>query len=331
MAPITRQAQTRIVSQVPEGTSESSSSEDTDDIMLHVNALKRSLEKQRRKRKRLVQINQGLQEQVEHLQSGVDEQPKKAARGRPAGLDSRVKQLEEKVRVLEQGRKKDKKQISELRALEAKAEAKDLVDEDDSDSGSADFAHQMRKLLRRHNDIMLVTPLPTNEAGKPEDCPICMDTLVANQCSSLPCEHVICNTCLPGISKGADETVQCPQCRQVCSRDDVEIVYMTETERWDRLLEVAQAWGAMDRRGEEETSEEEAQENFINDGTSSVSSPLNDANTTEEEDNMISKNGEVSDGGANPSTRAQAPSPSKVKRERLAHLAEERRKKRRLV
>ena len=65
---------------------------------------------------------------------------------------------------------------------------------------------------------------------------------------------------------------------------------------------------------------------------SSVSSPLNDANTTEEEeDNMISKNGEDSDGGANPSTRAQAPSHSKVKRERLAHLAEERRKKRRLV
>ncbi len=42
---------------------------------------------------------------------------------------------------------------------------------------------------------------------------------------------------------------------------------MTETERWDRLLEVAQAWGAIDRRGEEETSEEEAQEDFISDGT----------------------------------------------------------------
>lgn len=64
---------------------------------------------------------------------------------------------------------------------------------------------------------------------------------------------------------------------------------------------------------------------------SSVSSPSNDANTTEEEDDMISKNGEDSDGGAIPSTDAQAPSPLKVKRERLAHLAEERRKKRRLV
>ncbi|KAK0490868.1 hypothetical protein IW261DRAFT_1434475 [Armillaria novae-zelandiae] len=331
MAPITRRSQARMGSKVSEASDKSSSSEDTDDIVDRVNALKQSLEKQRRKTKKLVRVNQGLQEQVERLQSGVNEQPKKP-RGRSTGLDSRVKQLEEKVRLLEQGRKKDKKKISELRALEAKAEAKDLVNGDDSDSGSADFAHQMRKLLRRHNDIMLVTTLPTNEAGKSEDCPICLDAFVANECSSLPCEHVICNTCLPGISKGADETVQCPHCRRVCSRDDVEIVYMTETERWDRLLEVAQAWGAMDRRGEEETSEEEAQEDFINDGTSSVSSPLNDANTAEgEEDSMISKNGEDSDGGASPSTHAQAPSPSKVKRERLAHLAEERRKKRRLV
>ncbi|PBL02386.1 hypothetical protein ARMGADRAFT_252651 [Armillaria gallica] len=327
MAPVTTRAQARIASKVLEGTDESSSSEDTDGIMRHVNALTRSLEKQRRKTKKLVRINQELQEQAEHLQS---EQPKKT-RGRSTGLDSRVKQLEEKVRLLEQGRKKDKKKISALRALEAKAEAKDLVNGDESDSGSADFTHQMRKLLRSHNDIMLVTTLPTNEAGKPEDCPICMDAFVVNKCSSLPCEHVICNTCLPGISKGADETVQCPQCRKVCSRGDVEIVYMTETERWDRLLEVAQAWGAIDRRGEEETSEEEAQEDFISDGTSSVSSPSNDANTAEEEDDMISKNGEDSDGGANPSTDAQAPSPSKVKRERLAHLAEERRKKRRLV
>ncbi|KAK0230939.1 hypothetical protein IW262DRAFT_1341264 [Armillaria fumosa] len=329
MAPITTRSQARMASKVSEGSGESSSSEDTDDIMDRVNALKQTLEKQRRKTKKLVRINQGLREQVEHLQSGVNEQPRKP-RGRSTGLDSRVKQLEEKITLLKQGRKKDKKKISELRALEVKGEAKDLVTGDDSDSGS-DFAHQMRKLLRRHNDIMLVTTLPTNEAGKPEDCPVCMDAFVANQCSSLPCEHVICNTCLPGISKGADETVQCPQCRQVCSRDDVEIVYMTETERWDRLLEVAQSWGAMDRRGEEETSEEEAQEDFISDGTSSMSSPLNDANTAEEEDDMISKNGEDSDGGANPSTHAQAPSPSKVKRERLAHLAEERRKKRRLV
>ncbi|KAG7449075.1 uncharacterized protein BT62DRAFT_1002624 [Guyanagaster necrorhizus] len=335
-----REASSKIkVENIDESSSEL---EDTDDIECHVNALKRSLEKYRRKLKKLVRMNQDLQGQVERLQSCVNGQPKKP-RGRFTGLDSQIKQLEEKH--ARKGRRKDKQKISALRAREAKAEAKDLLNDSDSGSRSGDSPHKMRKLLRRHNDIMLVTPLPTDAEGKAEDCPICMEVFVANKCSrrvdscldvllllsaefSLPCEHVICNACLPGISKGVDETLQCPQCRRVCPRDDVEIVYMTETERWDRLLEVAQAWGAMDKCGEEETSEEEAQEDFINDRTSSVSSPLNDANTTEEEDDMISKNGEHSDEGANPSSYAQ--SPLKVKRERLAHLAEERRKKRRL-
>ena len=83
-----------------------------------------------------------------------------------------------------------------------------------------------------------------------------------------PCEHIVCNICLPGISKGADETVLCPKCRARCPRDDVELVHMTETQRWDDLLKVAQAWDAFDAntRGDLETSEEEAEENFLTDG-----------------------------------------------------------------
>lgn len=43
---------------------------------------------------------------------------------------------------------------------------------------------------------------------------------------------------------------------------------MSETQRWDELLKVAQAWDAFDAktRGELETSEEEAEENFLTDG-----------------------------------------------------------------
>jgi hypothetical protein len=79
---------------------------------------------------------------------------------------------------------------------------------------------------------------------------------------------MVCHVCLPGISKGADETVLCPQCRMACSRDDIELVHMTETQRWDDLLKVAQAWDAFDAntRGDLETSEEEAEENFMTDG-----------------------------------------------------------------
>jgi len=83
-----------------------------------------------------------------------------------------------------------------------------------------------------------------------------------------PCEHIVCNDCLPGISKGADETVLCAECRARHARDDVELVHMTETQRWDELLKVAQAWDAFDAntRGELETSEEEVEENFLTDG-----------------------------------------------------------------
>ena len=43
---------------------------------------------------------------------------------------------------------------------------------------------------------------------------------------------------------------------------------MTEMQRWDELLKVAQAWDAFDTntRGELETSEEEAEEKFLTDG-----------------------------------------------------------------
>lgn len=81
---------------------------------------------------------------------------------------------------------------------------------------------------------------------------------------SFPCQHLVCDECLPNISRGADETVQCPQCRQRWPRDEVESVQYTESERWDALLDVAKAWAAFDTgRGEEETSEEEAEEAFF--------------------------------------------------------------------
>ena len=84
---------------------------------------------------------------------------------------------------------------------------------------------------------------------------------------SLPCEHMLCDDCLPKMSKGADETVRCPTCRKVCPRGVIELITYTEQDRWDALLKVAEAWGAGDRRREAGTSEEEAEENFVDDET----------------------------------------------------------------
>lgn len=58
------------------------------------------------------------------------------------------------------------------------------------------------------------------------------------------------------------------------------LVDMDETSRWDALLQVAQAFSAMDIRGEMETEEEEAEEEFIDDrcdSTYSFSSTTTDA------------------------------------------------------
>jgi len=125
------------------------------------------------------------------------------------------------------------------------------------------------------------------------------------------------------MSKGADEPVRCPTCRKVCPREDIELITYTEQDRWDALLKVAEAWGAGDRRGEAETSEEEAEENFVDDEIerSTSSLPANGAD----------KDGQSSDSG--PSTRQTVErqpylqSPVKEKRKRMEELAA--RKKRR--
>jgi len=65
--------------------------------------------------------------------------------------------------------------------------------------------------------------------------------------------------------KGADETIKCPDCRNICPRDELELVHLDEQQRWDALLNVAKAWMAFDRRGEQETSDED-EENFLTDG-----------------------------------------------------------------
>lgn len=93
----------------------------------------------------------------------------------------------------------------------------------------------------------------------------CQSLLLTN--GSLPCEHMICNNCLPKMSKGADETVRCPTCRKVCPREVIELITYTEQDRWDALLKVAEAWGAGDHRREAETSEEEAEEKFVDNET----------------------------------------------------------------
>ena len=78
---------------------------------------------------------------------------------------------------------------------------------------------------------------------------------------------MFCNDCvrklqpIPGDADG--ESICCPQCRNVCQRDELELVEYTASEQWDALLDVAKRWARMDTRREADTSEEEDEEEFI--------------------------------------------------------------------
>ena len=55
-------------------------------------------------------------------------------------------------------------------------------------------------------------------------------------------------------------------CREYTPRDEIELIRMTEQERWDELLTVAQAWDAIDQRHAMDTGGEEGEEDFLTDG-----------------------------------------------------------------
>ena len=82
---------------------------------------------------------------------------------------------------------------------------------------------------------------------------------------------MLCNDCLSKLRPVAEgdrdiESIRCPQCRELCQRDEPELVEYTASEQWDALLDVAKKWARMDTRREADTSEEEEEEEFIDDG-----------------------------------------------------------------
>ncbi|KZT06434.1 uncharacterized protein LAESUDRAFT_653343, partial [Laetiporus sulphureus 93-53] len=206
--------------------------------------------------------NAGLEKTLESIEQAEDAsvQPKRGKKGGPtvARLQVEVGRLNERVRMLQKEKQRDRRKIEKLRIREAQADATEL--QDDAEFEVGDSAYRMRKLLRHFHDIMVSSSIEENE-----ECPICLEKLTIQQCSSLACEHTICNECVSRIST-ASEVVTCPQCRAPCPRNEIEVLQYTASEQWDALLEVAKAWAKMDRRREADTSEEEAEEEFIDDG-----------------------------------------------------------------
>ncbi|TFK22328.1 hypothetical protein FA15DRAFT_681719 [Coprinopsis marcescibilis] len=228
--------------------------------------------------------------------------------------------------------------VNELKAMkdkEIKEEARDLLDTEPDAMTGEDPVHRMRKLLRRFNDLMLVTTL-----GDGDECPICMERMVPKETSAFDCQHLVCNECFKGILPDASENYPCPVCRKKTAREEMELVTMTEQERWDALLLVAEAWAAADHRPEMDTSEEEEENDmFVPDGATTSEPDIAEEEEEEEgpeqdgyTEGEVVKEEEEEDDSEGPSSpqagpsnhRSYAESPVKEKRKRLAELAEER-------
>ncbi|KAH9833761.1 uncharacterized protein C8Q71DRAFT_772431 [Rhodofomes roseus] len=236
-------------------------SEECTGVEVHLLKAVNGVRNMRRELEELRRRNGELEQRLEAFEQAEDVsiQPKRGKRGGPtvAKLQSEARRLNGQIRDLEKARRKDRKKIAKLRAREVKEDVAEL--EDDAEIFIGDSPHRMRKLLRSFHDIVLSSSIEENE-----ECPICMDPLEVDKSVSLPCEHTFCKSCISKVSPG-EEDVICPQCRTVCPRDEIDIVQYTASQQWDDLLEVAKAWAKMDLRRQADTSEEEAEEEFIDD------------------------------------------------------------------
>ncbi|KAJ7590869.1 hypothetical protein C8J56DRAFT_545297 [Mycena floridula] len=96
-------------------------------------------------------------------------------------------------------------------------------------------------MLRKYYRLVSVATLDEGE-----DCPICLDPMKVEECSSLRCGHQVCSMCLAELTDD-DNQAQCPNCREYSEIRETEIVKITEVDRWDKLTALAQNWVAFDQ------------------------------------------------------------------------------------
>ncbi|KAH8921044.1 hypothetical protein BT69DRAFT_1351904 [Atractiella rhizophila] len=209
----------------------------------------------------------------------------------------KVSELEKKIRELEKTNRKQNRKLKQYKSSSLAREARDLAISSQraaSPSGSTpvevqDTYWQMRNLLSRIANLL---SQPT--IGDEEDCPICMERLDLSgphQAGSLPCDHIVCLECVPQLPRsmvrvkelgqelevkflrvddededGAGfpmvDAFECPQCRKKYVESQVVEVEMTESGRWDKLVDMAMEW----RRLQVQHDSEPEEEPFIDDG-----------------------------------------------------------------
>ncbi|KAJ3566312.1 hypothetical protein NP233_g7082 [Leucocoprinus birnbaumii] len=326
-----------------------SDSDDESMIQIQLKAFIRNIKGLEANLKKMQKENENLKRQLDIYKEGAPTTPRRRA---AANVEHqiRMQELEGKVEKLLEKNKGLHKRIKKLERDQLKAEADELNQDVADGAGDPDGFTNMRKLLKRFCDMMSITTLvdqdEPDKQGK-DTCPICLERIVRTKGYAMPCEHLVCVECLPNISKGADETVKCPMCRQDHQREDLELLRYSETERWDELLKIANAHSSIDYHGGTTTSEEE-EEDFINDeGDEESRTEGSDRNEADAQDEDEEADGEQ-DGEDGDEVKKEEPvsprltperpvsdlyanSPTKEKRKRLQDLMRSKNAKRRRV
>ncbi|KAI0251334.1 hypothetical protein BJV78DRAFT_481215 [Lactifluus subvellereus] len=268
-----------------------------DELQGHLSALQHGIQDLTEIQEALLGKNRRLQDEIDrlHNETEVSVQPSPVRSGRKSNplLHMRVKELELEVRRLKKARALDREKIRQLRLKEARKEAEDLQDE--LLHGVPDVAHEMKKVVLQtltlyyssfYWSIQLLEQfhraINSPSLGDDEECSICIEALELNKCSSLPCQHIYCDSCLSKMDDG--ENISCPQCRKLSDVESLEAVEFTATQQWDQLLEIAQRFAEMEGRMGPDTSEEEEEEtlreNLIDDDDVEASTVSQEHDTT---------------------------------------------------
>ncbi|KAN0097456.1 hypothetical protein V8E55_001902 [Tylopilus felleus] len=219
-----------------------------------------------------------LEQETESWRSKLQQIEQSNTAGRRSGAKGKASQrqirsLERTIVDLKAARERDRRTIEKLREREIKRDADELADDDGAvpTQQMKDLGENAIKLLRRMCDT-----IDMNTLGEGEECAVCMEEMEEKKCYSLLCRHPVCGECFNKLGAGPSavsnhqtESVQCPYCREVCEREQCEIISHTAVQQWDLLLDISREWAVMDV-GEIGVGEEDDEDSFIDDGSAAA-------------------------------------------------------------
>ncbi|KAF8138469.1 hypothetical protein EV363DRAFT_1314007 [Boletus edulis] len=289
----------------------------------------------------LEQENRSLRSELQQVQQNVCNGTGRSSGSRDRAFRHQIRLLERTITDLKsevindviRPERKTGRTIENLRDTEVQRDAKGLADDGDEavpTQLTADLGESAKKLLRRMCDT-----IDMNTLAEGEECAVCMEEMVVEKCYSLPCRHPVCAECFERLGDGSNtvsnhqtESVQCPHCREVCPREECEIITNTAVQQWDLLLDISRQWAAMDIGEIGIGEEDEEEDSFMDDGSVSASESPHPPETP----------GEVAD--LDPDTASALPNdtgavaykslPSPLKRKRLSELIAQRSAKQRV-